>query len=227
MGILLWLLVVAAQAALAVWLTRVLGVAVGLMVVSAIVTATTLEAGSLLRRVQTGSVTWKNRLAGLLLPWTFLVGGGQLSSLLIKNAIAGLVFAALMVICDRAIVPSTSSPTGQAGNFQHPSWIEAALGWMTAACWIALIVGWVWILRSYSRGHAGIRGILSAPRGVLVAILIPPAAVAASAGLLAGGWRGAALTVAALPLLVVAFPVVLMAIVVAAHALTGKPMRWN
>lgn len=217
-----------AHVAGSVWLSRRLGVAAGLVVYAILTSLLTLLAGGLLRSVPLEKITWKNRLAGWLLPWTALVGGGQLRWLLVKNEVASIVLGMVMVASDRmnvwdAVVANHPSSPGGAPR----TWADAGLSWLTLLCWLVMLGGWLWTLRTYFRNQVNSAGVLLGLRGIWIPLLIPPIAVAVSVALQQADYAWASFLVVGIPLLLVLPPVCVLLTVVGYHYLVGKPIRWN
>ncbi len=219
MGILLWLLMLAAQAIAAVELTQRLGVPWGSVLFAGLMALTTGLAGYLLYYSTTGEINWRNRLAGFFLPWSLLAGQGSLSTLLLKNLLASLCWGAVMVACYRLswLLPSTPDSPIPA------TWITLAAVGLTFLCRMALLAGWLLLLRSIFNRHVQPISFKSTWQPLLIA----PLAILASLILGRYGYTWLALTAVGLPLFIVLSPLLLMLAAMAYMTLTGKKIRWN
>ena len=215
-------------ALIAIVLSRQIGAVAGVGVFAALVLAMVLAAGGLIRRAPVGSVTWRNRLAGPLLPWSIIVGGGTMKALLIKNVAAGTLFGIIVITLDALILNNllaTTSPTGSPAP--APAWARAVVLGVTIACWIIMLVAWLWILRAQLGRHAEPISTLMLRPGVRFGLIAPPVALAASIALRYFGYHLLAMLIVGLPLLVVLGPVALMCLVLLSYTVRGKPIRWN
>jgi hypothetical protein len=226
LGIVIWLAIIVVQAAGAIALSRYFGIVVGGLLYALAMISCVGLAGLLLLNVTVESVTWKNRVAGVCLPWSTFVGGGQLSHLLVKNAVAALAFGALVVLCDRLKLFHRGSGANAVGE-THMHWSEVVILWVTVAGWIVMAIGWLWMLRSIVANHSDIISVLLNRQGTWMPLLLPPVIVAASIALRVAGRSWIALTVVGAPLLMLFTPVLLMLAVIVMHYVMGKPMRWN
>lgn len=227
MGWLMWLLTVMLHAALAVIAARGVGVTLGIALYSLTVVVFVAIAGIALKGSTVGSITWRNRLAGWLLPWTKWVGGGQLRSLLIKNATVSILFGGLMIWCDHNGLFLELAGWRASDNSRRFSWIQLALLWTTVGCWLILSLAWLLLMRSWTKNQLNVLSVLLKGRGNWLPFLLPPASVGASIALRYAEFPALALAVVAIPLLITTGPVILMMAVFLWHHLRGKPIRWN
>lgn len=225
MQLILCVLTLALQALIAIGLSRYLGPVAGVGVYAALVVATVLMAGGLIRLSPVGVVTWKNRVAGLLLPWSMIVGGGTMKALLIKNILAGTLLGILAVTADALIGNDllTDAPDGA----QTPGWVATIVLWVTVACWIIMLIAWLWVLRAQLGRHSEPISTLMLRPGVRFALLAPPIATAASVALRYFGYDLAAMLIVSVPLVIVLGPVLMLTLVLLTYTLLGKPIRWN
>jgi hypothetical protein len=207
-------------------LLRWFGLWTGMAIYVAIVLAGSLSAWQLLSSSEIGTATWKNVVAGWLLPWTSLMGGGSLTALLIKNALASIVFGIGIALCLELNLlepaPSADAPSGE-----KASWLLRVLVWLTAAGWITLLTGWIWLMKSSSSGRSEPISTLILHNRLAIPLLIPPVVLIASVVLQFFGHYWLALSVVWIPLGIILLPVILMALALIAHTLAGKPIRWN
>jgi hypothetical protein len=223
----MWLLTVLLYASLAVIATRGIGIALGIVLYSLTVVVFVAIAGLALKGSTVGSVTWRNRLAGWLLPWTKWVGGGQLHSLLIKNATVSILFGWLMIWCDQNGLLHELVGLKASDNSRRISWIQLAVLWTTVGCWLILALAWLLLMRSWFKNQLNVLSVLLKGRDNGLPFLLPPASVSASIALRYAELPALALAVVAIPLLITTGPVLLMMAVFLWHHLRGKPIRWN
>ncbi|MBX3417717.1 MAG: hypothetical protein KF851_08950 [Pirellulaceae bacterium] len=227
MGFIVWLATAIVHLAVAIVLSRKLGLASGLAVYSLIAVAMTAVAGILLRTSTVNTITWKNRFASWLLPWTRFVGGGSLISLLVKNGIASIAIGAVLVVCDQVQPIEDVLFAGNAATNGQLNWVNVVVSGLTVLCWLAMAVAWGYVLRSLFRHHSDTISVLLRKRSFWIPLTIPPIAVTASLYLRYAGQYRWALLVVAVPLLIALIPVIALMSVVVFHWLTGKPIRWN
>lgn len=227
MGWIVWALTLVFHAALAVLLARYFGFVYGAIAYGLSVASFMSIAAVALSRSSVGVVTWKNRLAGWFLPWTFVVGGGSLTELIAKNGVASLIFGMLMMICDQ--VGWLHEIVGIKANDKSPrfSWGELIILWATVICWLVLSAGWLLLLRSALQNQLNSISVLLKGPGNQLPFWLPPIAVGVSMGLRWVGYSGLALTVVVIPLLIVTGPLLLMMLVFLWYYIIGKPIRWN
>lgn len=223
---------VAVYALIGILLARSFGPVYGLVLYATATSLLTLIASVLLTRSNTDTVTWKNHLAGLCLPWSSFVGGGPLSTFLIKSQLASIAFSATVVFIDHVIyLPKSprANPTniasgiGQRG-IEDPGF---AVEWLTFACWIITFAIWVWLLRSFFGHQSDAIKALALKRGILVSLTLPVIILACSFTLKFFNHDSLALAIVALPLLVVFLLLSLVVSVVLFCQFIGKPIRWN
>lgn len=197
------------------------------VIYSLLVAAMTGSAGLLLRSAATESITWRNRLAGWLLPWTAWVGSGTLTGLLIKNGCLSLFFGwgTIMLTAfgwSAALHPTVSvSEDGQSMGWQY------FVAGLTFICWLTLGIGWVQLCRNLIGQRLGQAWRGSSHRRSEWLMLGTPLLLIASVTLRQFGLAGWALTLVLVPLLVILFPVLAMSVVLLYHWAIGKPIRWN
>jgi hypothetical protein len=214
-----WLLMLAAQAVATVELAERLGTLFGFVVFALLIASTMGLAGYLLHTSTTGEVTWRNRLAGLFLPWSLLAGQGSLSALLLKNLFASLAWGGLMIACYRLNWVLPSSPETK----MPATVLTTVASWLAILCRLVLLAGWLLYLRSmYSRRLQSI-----SLKATWQPLLIPPLAIVASLVLGHYGYVWLALLSVGLPLFIVLTPLLLMFAAMAYMTLTGKKIRWN
>lgn len=228
MGWIVWVTFIALHAVVAVFASRRLGPVFGVGVSAVLVTVEVLLAGALLRWSKPDQITWRNRAAGLLLYWGRWVGGGSLTSLLVKNALAGLVFCSLSILVDQVFSPSVDvePSTSEAVN-ESGAWKSQVLLWVTFACWCVLMGGWALMLRAWHNSSSrGLVELLSRRERWLPAVL-PVALTIASIAFRYSGYDASALVIVAVPIAVVLSPIALLLLVLFTYWLRGKPFRWN
>lgn len=227
MGWLIWLLTVSLHAALAVSVARVLGVWLGSGIYVLSVLIFMAIAGTALKSSSVNQITWKNWLAGWFLPWTHWVGGGSLSALLIKNAIASILFGLMMIGCDHSGLLHELVGLKASDHSPRFTWVGLITLWATIVCWIVLLLAWGLLLRSWAANQLNVVSVLLKGPGNWLPFLLPPIAVSVSMVMRYLGFTGWALSVVAVPLLITTGPVLLMLAVFLWHHILGKPIRWN
>ncbi|HMO12871.1 MAG TPA: hypothetical protein PKD64_03585 [Pirellulaceae bacterium] len=227
MNALLWIASIAAHVAASIALSRTLGVFEGLLVYVVATSLLTGFAGWLLRDATLGVVTWRNRTAGFLLPWTSIVGGGRLHALVLKNVFASIIAGLVAVLCDQSRLLYAFGLIPAAAHGEQTPWGVVALSWLTVACWLVVFAAWLWIIRSLLLRRSDIVSVLTLKRGGWVPLIMPPIALGMSVYQKLTGHAWSALLWVGIPLLIVLCPVMLMAGVILYHQFTGKPMRWN
>jgi hypothetical protein len=214
-SLLIWLSILAVLAVLSLRLTSQMGFFVGFAIYTILTTSMTGFAGWLLHRSEPGEITWRNRLAGTLLPWSMWVGSGSLTSLLTKNAAISAVFGCLIAFCNpwNGFAHQGGDIHGEGG--EGNGWTNMLVSGMTLLCWIVLLVAWLRLLQNI------------AARPLWPSLGFPPMAVGTSIVLRYLGMPWLALTVVAMPIFLVLLPVTLMIAGLLMARLTGKPVRWN
>lgn len=223
----IWILVIVAHAALSLVLSRQLGLMIGLLIFSVVTLAITCLAGWLLQGAAVGTVTWRNRLAGLLLPWPVIVGGGSLRAMLVKSQLASMLFGMAVVACDQIRTGTIVAGPGVDAVAEPTNWLDGTVFYLTMMCWAILLGAWLWMVRSFFNHHSEPLSALLEKRSVWIPLVLPPLAVAASVFLVIAGSPWAGLLSVGIPILMMLMPVLPMVAVVLFHYITGKPMRWN
>lgn len=219
-----WFIIIILQGCLALLLTRKLGISLGLTLHVLLMLAFSGLGWLMLSQLSTDSITWRNRLISILMPWPAIVGGGSMFAFVLKNAIASIVFAGIVVTADRSGILNIHR-TGS-----DPSSISIGSPWMTWAtvlCWMVLTVAWLWLIKSTLSNRPDSFSVLLSSRNTAIPFIFPPIVVIASLFLRYQGYVIAALLTVAIPLVIVLLPVLMMLAVVFYHYATGKPMRWN
>jgi hypothetical protein len=166
-------------------------------------------------------------VAGLFLPWTSLVGGGSLHSLLLKNQLAAVAFGAAIVVYDQMNLQATVNANQPAFAEGSGGWLASGLWWVTLSCWFVLLTGWFYLLRTCLRQQTDLVSVMLGRSGLWLPLVIPPVAVGISLALLVTGNPWHSLLVVVVPLLMILLPVLLMVAGICYHYLIGKPIRWN
>ena len=227
MGWLIWLLAVLLHAAYAVIAVRALGYPFGIALYLLSIVLFMVIAGTALKSSTVGSITWKNRLAGWFLPWTHWVGGGQLSTLLIKNAAVSMLFGVLMIWFDNNGLLHELIGIKSIDKSSRFTWVELVVLWATVASWLILSVAWLLLMRSWAQNQLNVLSVLVKGPGNWLPFVLPPAAISASIVLRYAEFPFWALAVVAIPLLITTGPVLLMLAVFLWYHIRGKPIRWN
>jgi len=227
MRFLLPLIFVVCYAGMFLLLTQNVGVGVGLIIYVLLVGLFTCCGGWLLKESAVGRVSWRNQVAGFCLPWTAWVGGGTMRSLLLKNAVAGIIFGLAVLVAEQTSWFQFHNGGSTDGSGVPASLQEWGLYLATWTCWLILSGLWLWMLKTFLTRSSDVLSVLTRQRGIWLPILVPPVAIAASIILRVTGFPWWALLVAAAPLLYVLLPVILIIAVMLWHTVSGKPMRWN
>jgi len=226
MRLLFCLVPISVQALIVVLLTRQFGPVAGVSIFVGWVLLSVLVAGALLRTTVVQQMSWKNRVAGLLLPWSMIAGGGTLKALLIKNALAGCVFGVIVVVVD-ALLQNNSSIIQAPADSSTPQWVSKAILVVTVLGWLIMLVGWLWVLRAQLAGRSEPISTLILRRSVRIPLLVPPIAIAASVALSYFGHPVFAMLIVMLPILFILGPLLAMLLMVLIYTILGKPIRWN
>jgi len=222
LGLIIFLFTIGVHTTLIVFLQQQLGSVAGLTIYCLFAILTTAAAGVLLSGLTVETVTWRNRLAGILLPWSRFVGGDPLMSFLVKNALISIVFGVTVVIFNRMQLFHITSSNGDG-----PTIWANIVAWLTVCCWLVMGIAWIYILRSIIRNRSDVVSVLLGKQGNGILLVVPPLAIGISLYLHNCGYLGPALLVVAIPLFYFLLPVSLMVLVILIHQLTGKPIRWN
>lgn len=170
----------------------------------------------LLRSAQVGQITWRNRAAGFLLPWGYVLGRGKLPGIVIAcTAIwSALAAAVLLSLVETANVPSPTpvvAPVAAAGA--STPWL--LLAWIVDGACLCYLLG---TLTKYFAPHAQVT------RTQLKLVLVLVTMLAGSVVLHLAGHTWLALLVAGGPVALVggAYGLFLGVIL-----LFGRNVRWN
>lgn len=166
-----------------------------------------------LRTTKVGELTWKNRLAGHLLPWGYHLGGGTLPGLVLGCVAvwAAVAAAVLLGSAPGAAVAAPNQPAAAAVGTSP--WL--LLAWIVAGAFLLWMVGQ--LRKHYQPGTSVTRS-----QGKLV--LVVAAMLVGSVVLHLLGHPGFALVVVGGPVLVVGGGYALFLGVI---LLFGRNMRWN
>jgi hypothetical protein len=227
MGWISWFITLLLYAALAIAAARGLGTPLGIALYSLVVVMLVALAGFALKNSPVGKITWKNRLAGWFLPWTRWIGGEQLGTLLLRNAVVSILFGWLLIWCDRNGLLDELLGLKTRDGSQRSSWIQLAILWTTVSCWLILSLAWLRLLQTWAKNHPRKLAEMLKSRDSWPALSIPPAAVAFSVALHYADRPIWALTVVAIPLLIALGPILLMVMLILWQQVRGKPIRWN
>ena len=166
-----------------------------------------------LRTTKVGELTWKNRLAGHLLPWGYHLGGGSLPGLVLGCVVvwAAVAAAVLLASAPGAAVAAPNQPA--AATVGASPWL--LLAWIVDGAFLLWMVGQ--LRKHYQPGTSVTRS-----QGKLV--LTVAAMLVGSVVLHLLGRPGFALLVVGGPVLVVGGGYALFLGVI---LLFGRNMRWN
>lgn len=207
------LVIVALIVAATLLVARQLGTWTTLAIMSGIAAAACMLGVALLKTSTVGQVTWKNRVAGILLPWGYQLGGGQLPGIALVVWLSWLLIAGITLAVAR-YSPSVASVGGRA----------VVVTWLTWLCW--LILAGTALLLTYRMVQFS-RGGGSAHSSIAKALFVSCALLLGSVAAFAVGYRGVALLVAGVPIVLTLLPVTVMLLLMLGYSLAGKPIRWN
>ncbi|MCC7399763.1 MAG: hypothetical protein IT455_22045 [Planctomycetes bacterium] len=168
---------------------------------------------SLLRVLVTGRMGWRNRVAGLLLPWGYRLGRGRLAGIVVGTTAGWLLLGAATLFGWPAITTPAPEPPGATPAPSAPWWLW--LAWTLQA--MALLT----VLLALIPGRAhGVRVVRSRQKVAGLLVLM----IGGSVLLHTNGhtWL-AGLVAAGPPLALALFAAGFLAIVL----LSGHRMRWN
>jgi hypothetical protein len=175
----------------------------------------------ILRHGPVGMITWRNRLAGYVIPWGYRLGRGKLAPITIIawSIWVGIGVATILVFrlnAPGANVAATGASAAASDSGRHP-----VLGAILLATWIfygAMIVrqlGYIFYqFRTYSSGR----------RTMIQVTVIMVAIIATTGGLWLAGRHASAVWLAAAPLLIIGAG---FGVVILAFLIFGRNMRWN
>lgn len=188
-----------------------LGVGASIYVV--VVLCATLVGAWLLRSSAVGQVSWRNVLAGKLLPCAGILGYGSLLKLCLSNLLGTLLLGLGGFFVARYL--------------RLNDYTLGRIGGWTIACgltWIVLIWMILFLVRQYGKkyytGPSGLRTFLKL-------IFAPIIALSASIALIVAGLPLFAWLVAMAPVAIVVVSVGPLLLIVVISQFSGKPFRWN
>lgn len=168
---------------------------------------------SLLRTTRVGEVTWRNRAAGLLLPWGFLFYRAGLPGMVAGCAFVWAALAGL-VLLGHAPAPIVQNGAPAVAGAAGVSWWLVAAWILDGACLCCVLSV---LIKNWAPGVTANRS-LAKVAGVLTLMLV------GSIALHLGGFGSSAVLVAAGPTLGVGGVYLLF---VAAMVVFGRNARWN
>lgn len=185
------------------------------LLTAAIIAAILSLAGALLlRSCPLGQITWRNRLAGWLLPWGYTLGGGQLGGIALASAAVWTLLAAGAIFAT-TVPPAAATPAGQGAPAAPISAWWLLLAWIVDGGGVLYLLGIA--LKNSLRGSGGgatVRKLLLILVGMLVASL----------ALQLSGYPGLAVLIAGGPPLVIGG---FYGLFVLAMLTFGRNARWN
>lgn len=212
------LLPAAVVVAIATGLARVLPLLGAWATTTAIGGALAVTGALVLRSARVGQITWRNRVAGLLLPWGYVLGRGKLPGIVLAcTAIwSALAAAVLLSLAGTAVVPNAGAaptPVAPANGGSSSPWL--LLAWIVDGACLLYLLG---MLTKYFAPHAQVT------RSQLKLVLVLVVMIVGSIVLHLAGYAGPALLVAGGPVALVggAYGLFLGVIL-----LFGRNVRWN
>lgn len=210
------LLPAAVVVAIATGLARVLPLLAAWATTTAIGGALAVTGALLLRSAQVGQIGWRNRVAGLLLPWGYVLGRGKLPGIVIScTAIwSALAAAVLLSFVDPGVAaPAVPAPAPAAAGGASGPWL--LLAWIVDGACLCYLLG---MLTKYFAPHAQVT------RTQLKLVLVLVVMIAGSVVLHLAGHAGLALLVGGGPVLLIGGGYGLFLGVI---LLFGRNVRWN
>ena len=195
------------------WLEQRYSFGLAATIYSGVALVGTLAGGWLLHTSRVGEVSWRNRLAANLIPFSWLAGHGTLQELCLFNMLGSSLFGLIAFFVFRYLRVNDYA-------FQNVG------GWMIACglAWSGLIGTLLFLVRQYRKryytGASGLRTFLKLIAGPLIALV-------ASLGLVGVGLSPLAFFVAMIPLAVLFLPMSSLLLIIILAKLSGKPIRWN
>lgn len=212
------LLPVAIVVAVATGFARVMPLTAAWACTAAVGAACAVTGALVLRSAQVGQISWRNRVAGLLLPWGYVLGRGKLLGIVIAcTAIwSALAAAVLLSLVAPEAMPNAGAapvPTGPAATGAPGPWL--LLAWIVDGACLCYLLG---TLTKYFAPHAQVT------RTQLKLVLVLVVMIAGSVVLHLTGHGGLALLVAGGPVAVIGGGYGLFLAVI---LLFGRNVRWN
>ncbi|MBL8738657.1 MAG: hypothetical protein JNL12_19670 [Planctomycetes bacterium] len=207
---------VAVVVALATGLARLMPLLAAWASTTAIGAAFAGTGALLLRSAQVGTVTWRNRVAGFLLPWGYVLGRGKLPGIVLAcTAIwSALAAAVLLSLAEPApVAPTVPAPAAPVANASSVPWL--LLAWIVTGVCLCYLLG---LLTKHFEPRS------QATRTVLKLVLVLVLMIAGSVVLHLTGNSGLALLVAGGPPLLIGGGYGLFLVFI---LLMGRNARWN
>jgi hypothetical protein len=204
-----------------------MGLGTGLSAIAILAFASSLLAGFLLKQTSVGELSWRNYVAGFLLPWAFFLRPGSLRGLVLKNSVAAIVVGAAAAGYDWLEV---SKPGNVGASETHTTSAMVGttiLALMTMAGWIILLAGWIVLCKNLVTNRSEPISALVLRRDKFMPLVLPPAAVGLSIVFRYWHWYWLSFLTVWGPLVAVFLPVILLVLAVFIQTLRGKPIRWN
>lgn len=214
------LFLIAVPLATGYWLLEVLSPWLAVVAAAAIAVGTCGLGALLLRSTVTGSITWRNHLAGWLLPWGYFLGRGQLPGITAAcSTIWTLLATSSIVARATSAAPTAALPATAAATAATPA--EPTMPWLLVVAWVVNGAAMLYLLKTVLTAFGpGTRAGMSLWR--FIAVLA--ALIAGSVVLQLSGNTGLATLVAGGPPLLVGgfFGLWMLAMIV-----FGRNARWN
>jgi len=212
------LLPVAIVVAVATGFARVLPLMAAWACTTAVGAACAVTGALVLRSAKTNQITWRNRVAGLLLPWGYVLGRGQLPGIVLSCTVIWSALAAGVLLsfyvpavpspAPASPLPGQPAPAGFAGPWLLLAWI------VDGACLCYLLA----MLRKYFAMGSQVT------RTQLKLVLVLVVMLVGSVVLHLAGHGGLGLLVAGGPVAVIGGGYGLFLAVI---LLFGRNVRWN
>lgn len=199
------------------WLLEVLSPWLAVATAAAIALGTSSLGALLLRTTTVGTITWRNYLAGWLLPWGYYLGRGQL------RGIAAVCATIWTLLASSAILARATSalPVGTLPATATTTPATTTMPWLLVLAWVVCGAALLYLLKTVLTAFGpGTRAGMSLWR--IIAVLA--ALIASSVALHVSGHTGLATLVAGGPPLVVGG---FCGLWMLAMVVFGRNARWN
>lgn len=199
------------------WLLEVLSPWLAVATAAAIALGTAGLGALLLRTTTVGTITWRNYVAGWLLPWGYFLGRGQLRGIAAVCATIWTLLATSSIVARAtSVAPVAALPATAAAT---PT--TSTMPWLLVLAWVVCGAAVLYLLKTVLTAFGpGTRASMSLWR--IIAVIA--ALIASSVGLHLFGHTGLATLVAGGPPLLVGgfFGLWMLAMIV-----FGRNARWN
>lgn len=177
--------------------------------------------GYLLSTSKLNEMTWKNRLAGYLLPWGYTIGRGQLLPIVLVSW-AGWALIGAAVAIQPALMPAAG--TSAAGGVTPASGAPPIWSVLLFAAWAINVAALTYLGGVFFKHHSAAS---SGGRSMIKLATVVLGLLAVSIGLSVAGYPKVALLIAGGPYLVIGAIFGAVAGTILLLGVMGKPIRWH